>query len=176
MKFEEWKNFNSGDWEEEIDVRSFIQTNYTPYEGDGSFLTSATDRTKKLWNKVIDLYKQEKDNGGVLAIDSKTVATIDSHSAGYIDKQLEKIVGLQTDEPLKRAIMPAGGIRIVEKACEENGITISDEIQQVFHDYRRTHNDGVFTAYTPEIRAARSSHIITRSSRWIWSWKNNWRL
>jgi len=161
MKFEEWKDFNGGEWENEINVRDFIQKNYTPYTGGSDFLTSATDKTKELWNKVLILYKKERENGGVLSIDANTVSTISSHAAGYIDKELEEIVGLQTDEPLKRAIMPNGGIRIVEKACEANGVKIPEEIEEVFKNYRRTHNDGVFTAYTPEIRAARNSHIIT---------------
>ena len=161
MKFEEWKDFVHGDWEHEIDVRSFIQANYAPYEGDESFLADATESTKKLWDKVLDLYKQERENGGVLAIDANTASTVSSHGAGYIDKALERIVGLQTDEPLKRAIMPAGGIRIVEKACEENGVKVSKEIENIYHNHRRSHNDGVFTAYTPEIRRARKSGIVT---------------
>ena len=161
MDFQEWKNFKDGDWKNEINVRNFIQTNYTPYDGDESFLTSATESTKKLWNEVLDLYQKEKDNGGVLSVDSTTVSTITSHEAGYIDKDLEQIVGLQTDEPLKRAIMPNGGIRIVEKSCAAQGIEVAPEVKKIFHNYRKTHNDGVFSAYTPEIRAARSSHIIT---------------
>ena len=161
MNFDEWKNFKSGEWTNEINVRNFIQTNYTPYEGSSDFLTNPTERTKKLWNIVLDLYNKEKENDGVLSVDSNTASSITSHSAGYIDKTLEQIVGLQTDEPLKRAIMPYGGIRIVEKSCEALNTTLSPEIKNIFHNYRRTHNDGVFTAYTPEIRAARSSHIIT---------------
>ncbi|MDO5556047.1 MAG: formate C-acetyltransferase [Clostridia bacterium] len=161
MNFEEWKNFKGKEWKQEINVRDFIQTNYIPYEGDESFLVDSTEKTKKLWNKVLKLYEKERQNGGILAVDADTVSTISSHSAGYIDKSLEKIVGLQTDSPLKRAIMPNGGIRIVEKSCEAANVKVSPEIERIFHDYRRTHNDGVFTAYTPEIRAARSSHIIT---------------
>ena len=161
MDFQEWKNFKEGDWKNEINVRNFIQTNYTPYEGDESFLAPATESTKKLWNEVLDLYKKEKDNGGVLSVDAETVSTITSHEAGYINRDLEQIVGLQTDEPLKRAIMPNGGIRIVGKSCEAQGIEVSPEVEKIFHTYRKTHNDGVFSAYTPEIRAARSSHIIT---------------
>jgi len=161
MDFQEWKNFKDGDWKNVIDVRNFIQTNYNPYEGDESFLAPATESTKKLWNEVLDLYQKEKDNGGVLSVDPDTVSTITSHEAGYINKDLEQIVGLQTDEPLKRAIMPNGGIRIVEKSCEAQGIEVSPEVKKIFHSYRKTHNDGVFSAYTPEIRAARSSHIIT---------------
>ena len=119
MKFDEWNGFKSGNWQKEIDVRNFIQKNYTPYDGDASFLASPTEKTQKLWNEVLKLYEKEKaSNGGVLDIDEKTVSTITSHDAGYIDENLEQIVGLQTDKPLKRAIMPFGGIRIVEKSCE----------------------------------------------------------
>ena len=162
MKFEQWDGFNKGDWENEINVREFIQKNYTPYEGDDSFLQEATDKTKKLWNEVLDLYKKEQNSpGGVLDIDTKTVSTVSSHEAGYINKDLEDIVGLQTDAPLKRAIMPFGGIRIVEKSCEAYGKKVDPEIDEIFHKYRKTHNDGVFSVYTPDIRAARSSHLIT---------------
>ena len=161
MDFKQWYDFNDGEWKEEINVRNFIQKNYTPYEGDDKFLSKATPKTEKLWNKVLDLFKKETENGGVLAISSDIASTISSHEAGYIDKELENIVGLQTDEPLKRAIMPNGGIRIVEKSCSAYDQKISDELSTIYHKYKRTHNDGVFTAYTPEIRAARSSHIIT---------------
>ena len=162
MKFEQWNDFQKGDWESEINVRDFIQKNYTPYEGDSSFLTGTTEKTKKLWNEVLDLYKKEHDSeGGVLDIDTKTVSTVSSHEAGYIDKDLEDIVGLQTDSPLKRAIMPFGGIRIVEKSCDAYGRKVDDEVREIFHRYRKTHNDGVFDVYTPDIRAARSSHLIT---------------
>ncbi len=162
MKFEQWNGFQKGDWESEINVRDFIQKNYTPYEGDSSFLTGSTEKTKKLWDEVLELYKKEHDSeGGVLDIDTKTVSTVSSHEAGYIDKDLEDIVGLQTDRPLKRAIMPFGGIRIVEKSCEAYGRKVDDEVEEIFHKYRKTHNDGVFDVYTPDIRAARSSHLIT---------------
>ena len=161
MDFEEWKGFKGKDWKEEINVRNFIQNNYIPYEGDETFLAGPTDRTVELWNKVLKLYDEETKNGGILAVDASTVSTISSHAAGYIDKSLEKIVGLQTDAPLKRAIMPNGGIRIVEKSCDAAHVELSPEIETIFNNYRRTHNDGVFAAYTPEIRAARSSHIIT---------------
>ena len=162
MKFEEWKDFNKGEWQDEINVRDFIQRNYTPYEGDESFLVGTTEKTDKLWNEVLELYKKEKDSeGGVLDIDTKTVSTISAHEAGYIDKDLEDIVGLQTDKPLKRAIMPFGGIRIVEKSCEAYGRKVDPETDEIFHKYRKTHNDGVFSVYTPDIRAARSSHLIT---------------
>ena len=161
MRFEEWKGFNKGRWEKEIDVRNFIQLNYTPYEGTDEFLTEPTETTKKLWDKVLNLYKQEQANNGVLDIDTKTISSIAAHEAGYIDKELEKIVGLQTDAPLKRAIMPFGGIRIVEKSCEAYGRKIDEDVAKTFHGIRRTHNDGVFSVYTPDVRAARSSHLIT---------------
>ena len=161
MEFKQWENFKKGDWQSEIDVRSFIQANYTPYEGTSDFLAGPTDNTKKLWDEVLDLYKKEKENGGVLDIDTKTISTITAHDAGYIDKDLEKIVGLQTDKPLKRAIMPFGGIKIVEKSCVAYGKQVDPDVDRIFNTIRRTHNDGVFSVYTPDIRAARSSHLIT---------------
>ncbi len=162
MDFEQWKGFKKGDWKDEINVRDFIQHNYKPYEGDSNFLTEPTEKTKKLWNEVLELYKKEHDSkGGVLDIDTKTPSTITAHEAGYIDKDLEDIVGLQTDAPLKRSIMPFGGIRIVEKACAAYDKKVDDKVEEIFHNYRKTHNDGVFDAYTPDIRAARSSHLIT---------------
>ena len=162
MEFEQWKGFKQGDWKKEIDVRDFIQKNYTPYEGGDEFLSGPSEKTKKLWDEVLALYEKEKNaKGSVLAIDTKTVSTIASHEAGYIDQDLEEIVGLQTDAPLKRAIMPFGGIRIVEKSCEAYGEKIAPEVHDIFTNYRKTHNDGVFSVYTPDIRAARSSHLIT---------------
>ena len=162
MEFEQWNKFKPGDWQHEINVRDFIQNNYTPYEGDSSFLKGTTEKTKKLWDEVLELYKKEKEaKGGVLDIDTKTVSTVAAHDAGYIDKDLEEIVGLQTDAPLKRAIMPFGGIRIVEKSCEAYGREVDPEVDKIFHTIRKTHNDGVFSVYTPDIRAARSSHLIT---------------
>ena len=162
MEFEQWNKFKPGDWQHEINVRDFIQNNYTPYEGDSSFLKGTTEKTKKLWNEVLELYKKEKEaKGGVLDIDTKTVSTVAAHDAGYIDKDLEEIVGLQTDAPLKRAIMPFGGIRIVEKSCKAYGREVDPEVDKIFHTIRKTHNDGVFSVYTPDIRAARSSHLIT---------------
>jgi len=161
MEFKQWDGFNKGDWTEEINVRDFIQSNYTPYEGDDSFLSPTTEKTKKLWDKVLELYKKEKEAGGVLDIDADTISTISSHEAGYIDKDLEQIVGLQTEKPLKRAIMPYGGIRIVEKSCEAYNRKVSPEISKIFPEIRRSHNDGVFSVYTPDVRAARSSHLIT---------------
>ena len=161
MKFEQWNGFKDGDWTNTIDVREFIQKNYTPYEGDDSFLAGVTPKTEKLWNIVLDLYKKEKANGGVLDIDTKTISTITSHKPGYIKKDLEEIVGLQTDAPLRRAIMPFGGIRIVEKSCEAYGKKVDPQVDEIFHNIRKTHNDGVFDAYTPDVRAARSSHLLT---------------
>ena len=162
MDFEQWKGFEKGEWKRKIDVRNFIQKNYTPYEGDATFLTGTTEKTKKLWDEVLKLYEKERNsNGSVLDIDTKTISTVSAHEAGYIDKDLEKIVGLQTDAPLKRAIMPYGGIKIVEKSCEAYGREVDPEVDKIFHTVRKTHNDGVFSVYTPDIRAARSAHLIT---------------
>ena len=162
MKFDQWNGFEKGDWQDEINVRDFIQHNYTPYEGNSDFLANPTEKTRKLWDEVLELYKKEKEaKGGVLDIDTKTISTVNSHEAGYINKDLEEIVGLQTDAPLKRAIMPFGCIRIVEKSCEAYDRKVDPEVEEIFHKYRKTHNDGVFDAYTPDIRAARSSHLIT---------------
>ena len=154
-------DFEGKAWKDEINVRDFIQSNYTPYEGDDSFLVGPTDRTKKLWDEVLKLYEKERENGGVLDADTKTPSAINAYDAGYIDKNLEQIVGLQTDAPLKRAIMPNGGIRIVEKSAESYGLKIDPETDYIYHNLRKTHNDGVFSVYTPDIRAARSSHLIT---------------
>ncbi len=162
MDFKQWNQFNkNGEWTNEINVRDFIQANYKPYEGDSSFLTSATDTTKKLWNEVLNLYEKERENGGVLDADTATPSGVNAYEAGYINKELEKIVGLQTDAPLKRAIMPNGGIRIVEKSCEAYGLKVDEETSRIYHKFRKTHNDGVFDVYTPDIRAARSSHLLT---------------
>ena len=161
MDFKQWNGFTKGTWTDSVDVRQFIQKNYTPYTGDDSFLANATEKTTSLWNVVLDLYKKEKNNGGVLDIDTKTISTITSHKPGYIQKDLEEIVGLQTDAPLKRAIMPFGGIRIVEKSCEAYGRKVDPEVDAIFHKIRKTHNDGVFDAYTADVRAARSSHLLT---------------
>ncbi len=161
MKFEQWNGFSEGAWTNSVDVRGFIQKNYTPYTGDDSFLANATEKTKKLWNIVLDLYKKEKSNGGVLDIDTKTISGIAAYAPGYIQKDLEEIVGLQTDAPLKRAIMPYGGIRIVEKSCAAYGREVDPEVDKIFHEIRKTHNDGVFDAYTADVRAARSSHLLT---------------
>ena len=156
-----WRGFSEGYWRSEIDVREFIQLNYTPYEGDESFLEGPTENTKKLWEKVSALLQEEHKKGGTLDVDTSTVSTITSHKPGYIDKDLEKIVGLQTDAPLKRAIMPFGGIRMVKQACEAYGYELDPEIEKIFTEYRKTHNQGVFDVYTPEIRRARRAGIIT---------------
>ncbi|MBE0067892.1 formate C-acetyltransferase [Thermoanaerobacterium thermosaccharolyticum] len=156
----EWRGFQEGKWQKTIDVQDFIQKNYTLYEGDDSFLEGPTEKTTKLWNKVLELMREELKKD-VLDIDTKTVSSITSHDAGYIDKDLEEIVGLQTDKPLKRAIMPYGGIRMVKKACEAYGYKLDPKVEEIFTKYRKTHNDGVFDAYTPEIRAARHAGIIT---------------
>ena len=138
----EWTGFKSGIWEKEINVRDFIQKNYTPYDGDESFLVGATEATKKLWDQVIDLTAQERAKGGVLDMDTKIVSTITSHPAGYLNKDLEKIVGLQTDKPFKRSLQVYGGIRMAEKACEAYGYKVDEEIINTFTKYRKTHNAG----------------------------------
>ena len=154
-------NFNSGDWENTIDVRDFIQKNYTPYDGDGSFLTGPTERTKKLWEELSVLLEKERNSPGrVLDADTKVISGITSHPAGYINKDLEVIVGLQTEKPLKRAIMPFCGVRMVEQALEEHGYHLDPEVKKIFK-YRRTHNESVFSVYTDDIRAARSSKLLT---------------
>ncbi|MBQ3712876.1 MAG: formate acetyltransferase, partial [Spirochaetia bacterium] len=154
-------NFVSGDWNDTIDVRDFIQKNYTPYDGDGAFLTGPTERTKKLWEELsVLLEKERKSPGRVLDADTKVISGITSHPAGYINKDLEVIVGLQTEKPLKRAIMPFGGLRMVEQALEEHGYHLDPEVKKIFK-YRRTHNESVFGVYTDDIRAARSSKLLT---------------
>ena len=161
MSQEAWQGFVGGNWEHEIDVRDFIQRNYTPYDGDESFLAGPTEATTKLWGEVMDLFQQEREAGGVLDMDTKVVSTITSHEAGYIDEPLEKIVGLQTEKPLKRALMVNGGIRMAVAACKQNGYEVDPEIVNIYTNYRKTHNAGVFDVYTPEMRACRHSHIIT---------------
>ena len=158
---EEWRTFTSGIWEKEINVRDFIQRNYSPYDGDDSFLEGPTDDTKALWDQVLDLSEEERKKGGVLDMDTKIVSTIISHGPGYLDKSKEKIVGFQTDKPFKRSLQPNGGIRMAVKAAEQYGYTIDPQIVEFYTKYRKTHNEGVFDAYTPEMRLCRSSHIIT---------------
>ena len=162
MTYKAWEGFVPGKWsEDEVNVRDFIQRNYTPYEGDGAFLEGPTEATKKLWAEILDLSAKERAAGGVLKADTKIVSTLTSHKAGYIDKELEKIVGLQTDEPFKRALQPFGGIRMAEEALAMYGYSIDPEVKEIFTKYRKTHNDGVYDAYTPEMRRARSAHILT---------------
>ena len=157
----EWRTFTGGIWEKEINVRDFIQKNYTPYDGDEAFLAGPTQNTKDLWDQVMELSRKEREAGGVLDMDTKIISTITSHGPGYLDKEKETIVGFQTDKPFKRSLQPYGGIRMAEKACSENGYTVDPEISEFFTIHRKTHNAGVFDAYTPEMRACRSSHIIT---------------
>lgn len=158
---EEWRSFKAGVWEREINTRDFIQKNYSPYEGDESFLVGPTDATKALWEQVLELSKKEREAGGVLDMDTSIISTITSHGPGYLDKSMEKIVGFQTDKPFKRSLQPYGGIRMAAKACSDNGYTLDPEVEEFFTVHRKTHNAGVFDAYTPEMRACRSSHIIT---------------
>ncbi|MCR5796841.1 MAG: formate C-acetyltransferase [Eubacterium sp.] len=156
-----WKGFKKGAWNKEINVRDFIQKNYTPYEGDDSFLAGPTENTTKLWDMFMDLYQKEREAGGVLDMDTKVISTLTSHGAGYFDKNLETIVGMQTDKPFKRSLQPYGGIRMAKQACADNGYELDPEVEEFFTTHRKTHNAGVFDAYTPEIRRCRSSHVIT---------------
>lgn len=158
---QEWNGFNGGIWEREINVRDFIQKNYTVYEGDDTFLTDATENTVALWKQVMDLTAKEAKEGGVLDMDTRVISTITSHGPGYLDKEKETIVGFQTDKPFKRSLQPYGGIRTASKACRDNGYEVDPEIIDFFTTHRKTHNAGVFDAYTPEMRKCRSNHIIT---------------
>ena len=158
---EQWNGFKGKVWKEEVNVRDFIQENYTLYEGDDSFLAGPTEATKALWAQVMDLNKQEREAGGVLDLDTKVVSTITSHGPGYLNKDLETVVGFQTEKPFKRSLQPFGGIRMSEQSAEAYGFKIDEEISRIFRDWRKTHNQGVFDAYTPEMRAARKSGVIT---------------
>ena len=158
---EQWQGFNKGTWSKEVNVRDFILRNYKPYEGDDSFLAGATDATNKLWEQVMLLTKQERENGGVLDIDTETVSTITSHGPGYLDEDLEKVVGVQTDKPFNRSLQPFGGIRMAKQACASYGYELNPEIEKIFTDFRKTHNQGVFDAYTDEMVLARKAAIIT---------------
>ena len=158
---EQWNGFKGKVWKEEVNVRDFIQENYTLYEGDDSFLAGPTEATKALWAQVMDLNKQEREAGGVLDMDTKVVSTITSHGPGYLNKDLEAVVGFQTEKPFKRSLHPFGGIRMSEQSAEAYGFKIDEEISRIFRDWRKTHNQGVFDAYTPEMRAARKSGVIT---------------
>ena len=162
MKFEQWQGFVSGAWSDDgIDVRDFIQKNYTPYLGDESFLCPATEKSAKLWQKILLLSQEERQKGGVLDADTKIISKVDSHEAGYIDKDLEVIVGLQTDKPFKRSLQPFGGIRVAEQALNEYGYEIDDDVRTIFKRYCKTHNQAVFDVYTPEMRRCRKAHILT---------------
>ena len=154
-------NFKKGQWMNEINVADFVYQNLTPYEGDASFLVGPTERTMKVWNTCLKALEEERLNNGVRSLDNVTVSTITSHKAGYIDQENELIVGLQTDELLKRAIKPFGGINVVAKACRENGVEVDEKVKDIFTHYRKTHNDGVFDAYTDEIRMFRSLGFLT---------------
>ena len=159
-----WQAFEGRLWKRECNVRDFVQNNYTPYSGDESFLQESTSATDKLWSKLQQLQKQERENGGVLEEETKVVTSLTAYGPGYIDeslKDLEKIVGLQTDKPLKRAFMPYGGIRTAEEACKMYGYEVDKNLHKIFTEYRKTHNQAVFDTYTPEMKAARHSHIIT---------------
>ena len=158
---EQWNGFKGKVWKEEVNVRDFIQENYTLYEGDDSFLAGPTEATKALWAQVMDLNKQEREAGGILDLDTKVVSTITSHGPGYLNKDLETVVGFQTEKPFKRSLQPFGGIRMSEQSAEAYGFKIDEEISRIFRDWRKTHNQGVFDAYTPEMRAARKSGVIT---------------
>lgn len=160
--YDEWEGFKPGRWSNtSINLRDFIQKNFTPYDGDDSFLAGPTEATNKLWEQVMELSKQEREAGGVLDMDTKIVSTITSHGPGYLNKDLEKIVGFQTDKPFKRSLQPFGGIRMAINACEQNGYTVDPEVVKIFTEYRKTHNQGVFDAYTPEMKLARHAAIIT---------------
>ncbi len=155
-----WRSFSTGPWQDGIDVRDFIQRNYTPYDGDAEFLAGATERTTGIWQRLLAMFPEERERG-VYDIDAVTPSSITAHAPGYIDDDNELIVGLQTDAPLKRAIMPNGGWRMVEGALKTYGYEVDPEVKKIFTEYRKTHNDGVFDVYPPNVRAARNSHIIT---------------
>ncbi|AGK54322.1 formate C-acetyltransferase [Bacillus sp. 1NLA3E] len=158
---EQWKNFTNGTWNKEVNVRDFILKNFKPYEGDDSFLVGPTQATTALWDQVMDLTAKERENGGVLDMDTEIVSTITSHGPGYLNKELEKVVGVQTDAPFKRSMQPFGGIRMAAQACESYGYELNKNVEKLFTDYRKTHNAGVFDAYTDEMKLARKSAIIT---------------
>ena len=161
LEVKAWEGFKPNKWQDEINVRDFINHNYTPYEGDDSFLAGPTTRTTNMWKTVAELMKKERENNGLLDADTSVVSSITSHGAGYINKDEEIIVGLQTDKPLKRALMPYGGYRMVEGSCQAYDLALDPKVTEVFTTYRKTHNDGVFDAYTPDIRACRKSGIVT---------------
>jgi formate C-acetyltransferase len=158
---EQWKGFSEGTWRKEVNVRDFILRNFKTYEGNDSFLAGPTEATTKLWDQVMDLTKQERENGGVLDMDTEIVSSIVSHGAGYLNQDLEKVVGVQTDKPFKRSLQPYGGIRMAQQSCESYGFELNKDVEKIFTDYRKTHNQGVFDAYTDEMKMARKVGIIT---------------
>ena len=160
-QFEAWAGFKGRLWKEEVNTRDFIQNNYTPYDGDASFLADATEATDKLWGELQELNKQARAKGGVLDMDTDIVSSITSHGPGYLDKDLEKVVGLQTDKPLKRAFMPYGVIKMAVQAAETYGYNVSDKLKEIFTKYHKTHNTAVFDAYTPEMMKVRHAKILT---------------
>ena len=162
--FAQWEGFEGSRWKEQINVRDFIRHNYTPYDGDDSFLEGPTEATDKLWGKLQELQKAERANNGVLDMETKVVTGLTAYGPGYISedlKDLEKVVGLQTDKPLKRAFMPYGGIKMAEEAAETYGYKVNEKFHKIFTEYHKTHNQAVFDAYTPEMKAARHCHIVT---------------
>ena len=159
-----WRGFNGKKWTDEVNVRDFIQNNYTKYDGDESFLAKSTDATDRLWGRLQELQKKERANGGVLECETEIVSSLTAYGPGYLDesmKDLERIVGLQTDKPLKRAFMPYGGIRMAQEAAATYGFNVNEKYNQIFNEYRKTHNQAVFDAYTPEMKTARHCHIVT---------------
>lgn len=166
--FKQWDGFKGRIWKEEVNTRDFIQHNYVPYEGDQEFLEGPTEATEKLWSALSKLQKEERAKGGVLDMDTEIVSSLTSHGPGYISeelKDLEKVVGLQTDKPLKRAFMPFGGIKMAEDSCTSNGYTPAPELHKIFTEYHKTHNQGVFDAYTPEMKKARRTTPQMEGSR-----------
>ena len=164
QEFSQWDGFEGRRWKEGVNVRDFIQNNYTPYEGDESFLEGATEATDKLWGRLQELQKEERKKGGVLDMETEVVSSLTAYGPGYIDeglKDLEQVVGLQTDKPLKRAFMPYGGIKMAEQSCRMYGYEPSEKLHEIFTKYHKTHNDAVFDIYTPEMKRARHSHILT---------------
>ena len=165
---EQWQGFKGSKWQDEVDVRDFIQNNYKPYNGDESFLEGPTESTNTLWEKLQKLQKEERAKGGVLDMETEVVSSLTAYGPGYLDKDLEKVVGLQTDKPLKRAFMPYGGIRMSEEACETYGYKPSEKLHEIFTKYHKTHNDAVFSAYTPEMRlpgGQHERHVLERTGQ-----------
>lgn len=179
MNKQEWQGFKGTLWKDEINVRDFIQNNYTVFNGNEDFLEAPTTATEKLWDMLQKLQKEERAKGGVLDMETKIVSSLTSYGAAYIGedtKELEQVVGLQTDKPLKRAFMPYGGIKMAEQACTTYGYTPDPELHKIFTEYHRTHNDGVFETYTNEMKNVRHNHIFNRLTRHLRTWTYHWRL